>query len=50
MTKILVADDDPLARQLTERVLTRAGYQVFTAEDGLQAMEHLIRKDGRAHR
>jgi two-component system cell cycle response regulator len=46
MTKILVADDDPLARQLTERVLTRAGYQVFTAEDGLVAMEHLIRKDG----
>ncbi|HYA17960.1 MAG TPA: diguanylate cyclase [Bryobacteraceae bacterium] len=46
MTKILVADDDPLARQLTGRVLTRAGYQVFTAEDGLQALEYLTRKDG----
>ena len=46
MIKILVADDDPLARQLTERVLTRAGYQVFTVEDGLQAMEYLLRKDG----
>jgi two-component system cell cycle response regulator len=46
MMKILVADDDPLARQLTERVLTRAGYQVFTAEDGLQAVEYLLQKDG----
>jgi two-component system cell cycle response regulator len=46
MVKILVADDDPLARHLTERVLARAGYQVFTAEDGLQAMEYLTRKDG----
>ena len=40
----MVADDDPLALRLTERVLTRAGYQVVTAEDGLQALEYLTAK------
>jgi two-component system cell cycle response regulator len=44
--KILVADDDPLARQITEHLLTRAGYHVFIAEDGLQAMEYLAKAGG----
>jgi two-component system cell cycle response regulator len=44
--KILVADDDPLARQITEHLLTRAGYHVFIAEDGLQAMEYLTKAGG----
>jgi two-component system cell cycle response regulator len=44
--EILVADDDPLARHLTERVLTRAGYKVITADTGLEALEHLMRADG----
>jgi PleD family two-component response regulator len=39
--RIVVADDDPLALRLTERVLTRAGYEVVRAEDGLQALEYL---------
>jgi len=43
---IVVADDDPLALRLTERVLTRAGYEVVAAQDGLQALEHLTLKDG----
>ena len=42
----MVADDDPLALRLTERVLARAGFQVVSAEDGLQALEYLTRKDG----
>jgi two-component system cell cycle response regulator len=44
--KILVADDDPLGRRLTERVLTRAGYSVTAAEDGIAALDLLTRKNG----
>ncbi len=44
--KIVVADDDPLARQITERVLTKAGYEVVAVEDGLEAVRILSRPDG----
>jgi PleD family two-component response regulator len=44
--KIVVADDDPLARQLTGRVLTGAGYEVLAVEDGLKAVELLSRPNG----
>src|SRR5580658_2047995 len=44
--QILVADDDPLGRRLTERVLTRAGYEVVAVGDGIQALDYLMRKDG----
>jgi two-component system cell cycle response regulator len=43
---VLVADDDPVAGQLTERVLTRAGYNVIAVADGLLAMQYLTGKDG----
>jgi two-component system, cell cycle sensor histidine kinase and response regulator CckA len=38
---ILVADDEPGVRSLTESVLNEAGYTVELAEDGFQAVERL---------
>jgi CheY-like chemotaxis protein len=38
-TRILVADDDPQMRRLIRSVLTREGFEVVEAEDGLQALE-----------
>ena len=38
---ILVVDDDPHIRDLLHRVLTRAGYTVEQAEDGLVALEQI---------
>jgi two-component system response regulator len=38
---ILVVDDDPIIRTLINRVLTRAGYQVQEAEDGLSALDQI---------
>jgi DNA-binding response OmpR family regulator len=37
--KILLAEDDSAMRRFVEIILHQAGYEVFTAEDGLQAME-----------
>ena len=39
MTKILLADDSKFLRLAIERALARAGYEVFSATDGLQALE-----------
>jgi DNA-binding response OmpR family regulator len=39
---VLVADDDPMIRELVSRILEEAGYRVVTAEDGAEAIE-LIR-------
>jgi two-component system, cell cycle sensor histidine kinase and response regulator CckA len=36
--RVLVADDDPTVRRLTERMLRRLGYQVVGASDGEQAL------------
>jgi len=36
---ILIADDEEMMRNLLEKILTREGYQVATAEDGLAALE-----------
>jgi PAS domain S-box-containing protein len=36
---ILLAEDEPLVRRLTRRLLERAGYRVTEAEDGIQALE-----------
>lgn len=36
---ILVVDDDPLIRTLINRVLTRSGYRIREASDGLLALE-----------
>ena len=37
--KILLAEDDSSMRRFVEIILRQAGYEVLTAEDGLQAME-----------
>ena len=37
--KILVADDDPLTREMLRTILMRADYDVILAEDGLRAVE-----------
>ena len=39
--RILVVDDDALVRGVSTRLLTRAGYKVSTANDGVDALEWL---------
>jgi PAS domain S-box-containing protein len=39
--RILVVDDEPEIRSLVEDILTEAGYEVQTAEDGTRALEAL---------
>jgi CheY-like chemotaxis protein len=36
---VLLADDDPMIRELVSRILEDAGYRVLTAEDGVEALE-----------
>ena len=38
---IMVVDDSLTVRKITSRLLEREGYQVMTAKDGLEALEHL---------
>ena len=38
MTRILILDDDYLVRDMLERLMRRARYDVETAEDGAQAL------------
>jgi two-component system cell cycle response regulator len=44
--RILVADDDPISRRMLKRTLERAGYEVGTVQNGLEAAEELCKKDG----
>jgi CheY-like chemotaxis protein len=39
---VLLAEDDPALRRYLEITLQRAGYEVFSAADGLEAMKLLI--------
>lgn len=39
---VLLAEDDPALRRYLEVVLQRAGYQVVSAVDGLEAMKFLL--------
>ncbi len=39
--RVLVVDDDPVVRKVIARTLTRAGFQILEAEDGLEALEKL---------
>ena len=39
---IMVVDDSLTVRKITTRMLTRAGYQVVTATDGVDALEKLV--------
>ena len=43
-TSILIVDDDAPIRKLLERVAMRAGFDVDTARDGMEALEKLQRK------
>ncbi len=43
-TPLLIVDDDKAVRRLLARVAERAGFDVETAKDGLQALEMLQRK------
>ncbi len=39
--RVLIADDDPVTRQVLQRHLTQAGYETVLAEDGRQALEQM---------
>ena len=39
---VLLVEDDPALRPYLEIVLQRAGYEVYTAGDGLEAMKFLL--------
>lgn len=43
--KVLLAEDDRALRRYLEVVLRRAGYEVLTAADGLEAMKALLSKE-----
>lgn len=43
-TPLLIVDDDRAVRRLLARVAERAGFDVDTAKDGLQALEMMQRK------
>ncbi len=44
-TSLLIVDDDKAVRRLLARVAERAGFEVDTAKDGVQALEMLTAKD-----
>jgi two-component system, cell cycle response regulator len=44
--KVLIADDDPISRRLLEVSLTREGYPVSVAANGLEALRLLEQQDG----
>jgi two-component system, cell cycle sensor histidine kinase and response regulator CckA len=46
---ILLAEDEPLVRNLVRTVLTRAGYVVLDASDGGQALELSRQHNGSIH-
>jgi len=41
-TSVLLAEDDRALRRLLEVVLERAGYRVFSASDGIEAMKLVL--------
>ena len=43
--RILVADDDPVARRMLQALLTKWGYQVIAVADGLKAARILESTD-----
>ncbi|MEX1182146.1 MAG: PAS domain S-box protein [Gemmatimonadota bacterium] len=42
---ILIVEDDPAVRDLTRRLLTRQGYEVFVADDGPAALRVILNGD-----
>jgi two-component system, cell cycle response regulator CpdR len=47
MARILIADDEESMRQLVARAIAMDGHETTTAEDGAEALEILVRNDGR---
>ena len=43
--RVLLVDDEPVQRMLVGRMLTRAGFEVVTAEDGEQALKIISQGD-----
>jgi diguanylate cyclase (GGDEF)-like protein len=43
--RVLIADDDPLSRRMLEAFLTKSGYRVVTAVDGVDALRILSAED-----
>jgi DNA-binding response OmpR family regulator len=43
--RLLVVDDEKAIRQLLARIAQRAGFEVDTANDGIEALEMLAQKD-----
>lgn len=43
--RVLLVDDEPVQRMLVGRMLTRAGFEVVTAEDGEQALKLIAQGD-----
>ncbi|MCX7771303.1 MAG: response regulator [Proteobacteria bacterium] len=43
--KILVVDDDPIARDVVFSILSKEGYYVVSAQDGFQAIDMMRKKD-----
>jgi CheY-like chemotaxis protein len=43
MHKILLVEDNPLNRDMLSRRLARRGFEVLTAEDGLQGVDSAVR-------
>ncbi|MGH7518246.1 MAG: response regulator [Gemmatimonadales bacterium] len=44
---VLIVDDEPVVRRLAYRILNAAGYRVFEASDGAEALEVLRMAPGR---
>lgn len=42
--KIVIIDDDPVTLKLLETTLLRQGYKVFSAENGIQGLDLVIRE------
>lgn len=40
--RLLIVDDEPAILEVTSAMLEREGYEVSTAEDGVDAIEHLV--------
>src|ERR1039458_5876422 len=45
LRKVLVVDDDPVVGKSFDRVLTRKGYAVVTAENGQEALNKIANED-----
>lgn len=43
--RVLIAEDEPVSRRLLESLLSRWGYEVLVADDGLQASRVLLTQD-----